>query len=133
MERGKKIIDLTRRGSSKRKSTPRSALPLATGVKDGRQKFWRVYQPRSAFPLVTVLKCGRPKARRAKLAGPSGDHTSIPSPEGMPTWIGTLAGTSGDHHSPPLPEIMPTSGWVSVYCYRFIISTHHNMSFYHNF
>ncbi|KAK1297676.1 hypothetical protein QJS10_CPB15g01393 [Acorus calamus] len=42
---------------------------------------------------------------RSRLAGHSSDHTSTPSPEGMPTWVDTLAGTSGNHHSPPSPAI----------------------------
>ncbi|KAK1324230.1 hypothetical protein QJS10_CPA02g00605 [Acorus calamus] len=47
---------------SKRKPTPRSAIPLVTVVNHGRQRFRRVYQPRSAGPLTTVVKRGRPKA-----------------------------------------------------------------------
>ncbi|KAK1324325.1 hypothetical protein QJS10_CPA01g00880 [Acorus calamus] len=51
---------------SKCKPTPRSPLPLATVVNDGRQRFWRVYQSRSPDPLATVVKRGRLKARRTK-------------------------------------------------------------------
>ncbi|KAK1299371.1 hypothetical protein QJS10_CPB14g00714 [Acorus calamus] len=85
---------------SKWKPIPRSAFPLATVVNDDHQRFRQVYQSRSAFPLATVLKCDRPKARRAKLVGPSGNYTSTPSPEGMPT----SRASSNPTKQPPHPK-----------------------------
>ncbi|KAK1311852.1 GDSL esterase/lipase [Acorus calamus] len=49
---------------SKRKLTPRSAIPLATVVNDGRQRFRQVYQPSSPGLRATTLHHRRQSASR---------------------------------------------------------------------